>query len=183
MEEFDTKETTEPTVETEPAEAVTPETEEPVTEATLMTWETERFVKTDQAKPSNQIALFAIVGLLVVYAIWQRQLILGILVVAVVGFWFLLKNSKPGDAKVVLTTKGIRLGDHFWPYADLVEFNTDKEVYPATLMVRHKSRLYPDLKFQLKEVDPEAVSKVLSQYLPKSEGKDFRDDLIGRMGL
>jgi hypothetical protein len=188
MEEFDNK--SENQSASQPESEVTPNEEsqmpETVTEPTsqaeevLMTWTSDRLVKSAGRIPYT---LFAIAAVLIALGIWQHQYLLSVVAGFIVIFWFVMQGAKPGKTQVWLTTQGVKIDDKEWQYKDLGEFGINREVYPAALTIRHKSKLLPDLKFNLEGADAAEVEAVLSRYLAKGEGEDFRDNLIDKLGL
>jgi hypothetical protein len=128
---------------------------------------------------------FLIAGLivlaLVVYGLVTDGWTFSVAMIVFAGTYYLFYKSEPPVVDVKISTFGIKIGHHVFPYSNLRNFWI---VYdpPSVkrLYLRMASKFQPDVFVDLKDTDPSELRKFLKQYLKElpSQHEPFSDTLV-----
>ncbi|OGF02211.1 MAG: hypothetical protein A3G07_02295 [Candidatus Doudnabacteria bacterium RIFCSPLOWO2_12_FULL_47_12] len=121
-------------------------------------------------------------SLLVVYFLFQRDFLTGMMFVLLLAMAFLFAKSKPRQINIALTAQGIKLNDTLLPYKQVKVFwmiYQPPEV--KTLNFETSAYLNRFLTLQLEDQDPVLVRNFLLEYLPEDLDREERlSDKISR---
>lgn len=117
---------------------------------------------------------FAIAGLLIlIYAIWQRDILMALTLLTLFSVVSLYAGKKPKTITVNLSEKGISLGKNLYLYNDIKSFwIIYQPPQVKTLNFETTSYLNHDIVVQLEDQDPNEIRDFLVEILPEDTERE-----------
>lgn len=106
---------------------------------------------------------------LVIASVIFKNLILAIFIVIATITLLLLATVPPKNISVILTKKGVVIGPHVYPYANLESFWVEELEQPPRLLLKSKKLLSPLIMIEIIEVEEEKIRNFLNRYIEEEE--------------
>lgn len=126
---------------------------------------------------------FLVVGILILFAIWQKNLLFIIFIIIAEIAVIIWAKRSPQDIEFKIDKNGIRIGEiKFYPYEDLIGFHIKENPGDASeLILKTKSRLHPYIKITILDKDIPEMKDYLKEFLPEIEYEESLSDGIARI--
>lgn len=148
----------------------------------VIEWSAPEYIKHERGKKWYMVA-----GIIAIFAaIWAMisenyTMALAIVVFAVVYEYIQLYHP-PKEIKIKIKEMGIKVGDTFYPYSDIVAFWIFYNHGLKTLNLRIANNMIPNVVIQLQEQDPVELRHYLVGQIREWEGKEERlGDILVRL--
>lgn len=146
----------------------------------LLSWQVPEYVKYERGRYWYLLTILAILGILA-YAIFTANFFLIVIMILTIVILFVSHRQEPALIQIVITDKGLIIGQRFYPYNDINNFwlhyeNTDHKA----LYLDFKGVIRPHLDIPLEKQDPLEVRGLLLKYLKEDlerEGEPILDSL------
>jgi hypothetical protein len=112
----------------------------------------------------------AALGSLLVFigALWTKNFIAAITFFLLTFVIFINSRAGAKEIEIILTSKGIIVGEHNYFFDDLESFWISEEKYPA-IVLKSKKFFMPYDEIYLNGQDPDEIKKILKQYLEEKQ--------------
>jgi len=115
-----------------------------------------------------QISAVIVAVLLILWGIWQKTVSFSILIFLISGIYFYYHREKPKIIRISLTTRGILVGNLFFPFADIAGFwifYAPPEI--STLNFAVKKGILREVSLQIADQNPDEIRGFLELHLPE----------------
>jgi len=148
-------------------------------------WEAPEFAYTEK-EPFWFLVGGLVAILLLLFALWQQNLLFVIFILIASATSFVWAKRKPETLTFKLNENGLRIREHdFYPWSDLKYFallvaHEERDRF-AELIIRYDRKLNPFLKIHAPPEQLDELREFLLRYLPEEEYEEPFTDAIGRM--
>ena len=141
-----------------------------------------------RTKPRNRgglfyIILLVIMALLLLFSIWQHDILFGIFVVLATGTILFLSEQKPHNYTFTITNHTIKIGDEVaydisrFSHFDIYEFSNDDQ----ELFLVFRERFKPMLRIRIYKRDSERITQRLREQLPRRKTDPSLIDILSNI--
>lgn len=149
----------------------------------LVSWETWEFLPIERGARWYLVA--SLLGVfLIVYGIATSNPLFSLIILMIGVMMFVNGARKPKRIMVHVTTGGVVVGEHFYPYDTLKDFSIIYKPPEATILyIDFKSWTSPLQRIELESVNPIAVREALLPVLPENYQREdeLLTDLVKRV--
>jgi len=133
----------------------------------VISWQAPEFAEHNRGK--WWIFCMTIIAIsLIIYGILAESVIFSIVIILLVGVFFLTHNQKPKIVKIALTNTGIIFANRFFPFEDIRTFwiiYNPPEI--KTLNLRMNRGVFKEIAIQLGDRDAAEIRAFLSTEIPE----------------
>lgn len=134
--------------------------------------------------PFWYLAVFVVGIALLIYSVVTANFLFALIIMMFVLILYLTNMKEARDVEFLVTDMGIMMGDTFYPYKDIRRYwfiYDPPEI--KKLYVEFKSSLSPRLSIEMKDMNPNLVRQVLSQFVIEdfSEDEEPLSDFLARI--
>ncbi len=124
-------------------------------------------------------------ALLVIFAIWQKNLLFVLFVLIAEASLIFWAKRPPLFLEFRINKKGVGIGDiKFYPYEELVGFCVKESPGDSELVLKTKSRLHPYIKISILDKDAQEIKDYLEEFLSEEEYQEsLSDDIVRKIGF
>lgn len=153
---------------------------------TLLSWEALEFPDVHRG-PTWMAIAGATMLLFILFAIWQDNYIFAVLVLMISGIYFLIRNQKPRQITINITTLGVVADNNFYPYTEMQAFWIvyRPDINVKALNITSRSGWNRHVVLQLEDQDPNEVRLFLGSHVYewKAQGETTLDRIIRLLKL
>lgn len=137
----------------------------------LLSWRAPEYEK--QEKSRGWFITVSLIGAaLVVGSIIMRNYLMIILIALFAIVIYILHKKEPLMLNIVVTNKGVKIGEKFYLYKDLDNFWIIYDPPIKTLNFKTSRNFFPEISIQIEDEDPVEIREILLSYLDEDEEKD-----------
>jgi hypothetical protein len=142
-----------------------------------MEWETPEY--THQEKGHDwYLAVVIVAGALVVTEVILHDIVLVVLTILATITFLLLAVRKPQTLRVVITEKGVAVGQDFFAFSSLKHFGIVQSRGGRKIMLESTKSFSPYIIIPLGDEDPEAARELLKTHIPEENLEEPLSHLI-----
>lgn len=142
----------------------------------LLSWETWETLPLERG-PRWYIIASLIGGLLIAYGLFTSNPLFSLIILMIGVMMFVNGAKHPDRVAIHLTTTGIVVGDHYYPYEEIKDFSlVYRPPYASILYIDFNSWTTPVRRIDLEQINPLAVREILLPVLP--ENYEREDELL-----
>ena len=125
----------------------------------------------------------AISVLLILFAVWQKNLLFGIFVIIAELTLISWANRQPKTLEFKIDKKGVAIGQiKFYQYEELTGFHIHDDLRGGLeLILKTKSKLNPYVRINIIDKDIPEMKSFLKQFIPEIEYKESLSEDINRI--
>ena len=142
-------------------------------------WESAQFEATKKDWRWYSIAAVVVI-LLLTYAVYARQWLFGVLIIALMAAIFIVDRVKPKMLSCRIDAAGVTINERAFPYDQLKLFwfhHVENKLY---LNLLSTARTIPTISLTIPKDYQAKIRAALSKFLPESDTK--KDDFVDRLG-